>query len=187
MSLPQDDHWSELMQKAQAGDSPAYQILLEEISMVLKGYIYKQIGKPGVIEDILQESLLAIHQSRHTYQPHKSFSNWMYAITKYKIIDYFRKSERTTKREVSLPDELENFPDHSPAPSSLDLSDDIKTAIEDLPAKQKEALKLLKIKGLSVKEAAAQTGQSQSALKVSAHRAYQALKKSLKAKSHENN
>jgi RNA polymerase sigma-70 factor, ECF subfamily len=173
------------MQEAQKGDSVQYELLLREISVVLKAFVLKRIGDAEIAEEILQEILLSIHKARHTFNPEKEFSPWMYAIARFRLIDYFRRWSRTTKKEVY--DELlieKMFMNESNAQESLSV--ELKDAVGELPEKQQEVIRLLKLQGLSVKETALKTGLSEGAVKVTAHRGYKVLRRKLKGMSYEN-
>src|SRR5258706_15126542 len=73
-------------------------------------------------EDLVQEALLAIHTRRHTYDPSQFFTPWVYAIARYKFIDYLRRTKVSAKDiPVDETDELTARDDRGPVESSLDL------------------------------------------------------------------
>ena len=123
--------------------------------------------------------LISIHKARHTYDPERSFSSWMFAIAKYKLIDHLRKAKRTSNNEISDDGFLDNVIAVEEDEGLESLKEELHLAIEKLPEKQKTAVKLIKIEGYSIKEVSESTGMSESAVKVTAHRAYKALKKRL--------
>jgi RNA polymerase sigma-70 factor (ECF subfamily) len=175
----QDTKWSMLMKQAQQGNKQSYQTLLKEINKVLSAFIYLRIKNSSQVDDIVQEILIAIHRARHTYDPERAFTPWMFAIAKHKLIDYLRKSKRTVDKEVSDDTFLENIALIESDDELETLKEQLHNAIEQLPEKQKTTVQLLKIEGYSVKEVSEKTGLSESAVKVTAHRAYKALKKRL--------
>ncbi|HEX7673191.1 MAG TPA: sigma-70 family RNA polymerase sigma factor [Bdellovibrio sp.] len=180
---------SKLMVAAQRGDSLSYSRLLNRVRDILTKYIrnsFRRIRIHGdeAVEDVLQEVLLAIHQKRETYNPEQFFLPWMYAIARYKAIDYLRRSKVSLRSTVSLDDEMENVEALMSLESDNHL--DTEALISQLPEKQKEVLQLVKIEGLSMEEAAKKTGYSVSDVKVTVHRAIKSLQEKVKEAPREN-
>jgi len=180
---------SQLMRNSQSGDVESYRRLLMRIRTMLQRYTENSfarfgLGASGGQEDVLQDILLAIHLKRHTYDPGQFFLPWLYAVARYKVIDYLRKNKVGLKSTVSLDDELENVETLMPLNMGADL--DIETLFESLPEKQRVVLTLVKIEGLSIEEAAKRTGFSSSDIKVTVHRAIKSLQNSVKGDHHEN-
>ncbi|TAF12676.1 MAG: sigma-70 family RNA polymerase sigma factor [Alphaproteobacteria bacterium] len=119
---------------------------------------------PSAVEDAVQETLLAIHAKRHTWQPDRPFGPWLAGIARYKWVDRLRAAGRHAADE--LPETLAT-PDHESAVTSA-------TALTGLMATLKPAqadvIRLVKLDGLSIEEAAQLTGQSVSLVKVNIHR-----------------
>ena len=118
----------------------------------------------------MQETLIAVHTRRATYDPDRPFGVWLFAIARYKMIDHFRRNRRVQPIE-GLEDILvaEGFEDASLARL------DVARLLDDLPAKQAAAIRDTKIAGLSVAEAAEREGIGESDVKVSVHRGLKAL------------
>ena len=77
---------------AQAGDEAAYRKSLELMSQRLRAYFRRRMSDaPHDLEDLVQESLLAIHLKRETYDTSQSFTPWAFAIARHKLIDWFRR------------------------------------------------------------------------------------------------
>lgn len=169
---------SGLMKQAQAGDADSYQRLLIRIRQMMTRYLENTFARfrmpEAGAEDVLQEILLAIHSKRHTYDPHQYFLPWMYAIGRYKVVDHFRRHRWIYKATVPLEDELENIEALMSFEPSADF--DVETLLQSLPEKQRQILKLVKLEGLSIEEAAKRTGFSTSDIKVTVHRAIKALR-----------
>jgi RNA polymerase sigma-70 factor, ECF subfamily len=115
-----------LMIAGLGGDAPAYRVLLERLSSQLRGY-YKghlnRIGR-GVVEaeDLVQEALMAVHTRRHTYDPSQPFTPWVYAIARYKFVDYLRRTHASTHDlPIESTREIMSRDDHGQVESSLDL------------------------------------------------------------------
>lgn len=165
---------SELMKAAQGGDQDAYRRLLETIQPVVFRYARRRVDSDAAAEDICQEVLLTMHRVRHTYEPRRSFEPWMYSIARSRVIDHLRKARRVSAAEVLMEvlPEVPQATGETSGESALEI-------LERLPASQREAFVMVKIEGLSTREAAERAGVTVSALKVRAHRAYNALKKAL--------
>lgn len=169
-----DKAYAEEMRKAQAGDNVAYGALLKKISPLISGFIYNKIGKGADNDDILQEVLMAIHRSAHTYNTDRSFRNWMFAIANYKIKDYLRSYYRKKSLIQVDFEEVKDFisDDVTNAPSQSELLSEL---LNDLPQRQRKILYLMKIEGYSIKEVASLMKMNISAVKVAAHRTYKTL------------
>jgi RNA polymerase sigma-70 factor, ECF subfamily len=161
---------------AQTGDEKAYEQALRLIAQRLRAFFRRRMNNtPEDAEDMIQETLLAIHTRRHTYDDAFPVSAWIMAIAKYKLIDFWRKHGRRD----NLTDE---FDDTDLDQQSIVTTDavtsnlaDIEKLLSALPKKQRQAIELIKLLGLSVSEAAQQTGLSESALKVQVHRGIKQL------------
>lgn len=173
-----DRGWSSDMLAAQAGDSVAYARLLRAIVPFLRMVIRRQHVPGDQVDDILQETLLSIHRVRHTYDPSRPILPWLAAIAQRRALDARRRRARVETREVAAPELLETFPDPS-ANNRIEANDErswLRRAVATLTPKQREAVELVKLRGLSVVEASSMSGQSQGAIKVNVHRALQALR-----------
>ncbi len=157
------DEWGRLMAAAQTGHAAAYRRLLDEVRHWLKGFYGRRLP-PGMVEDAVQETLIAIHEKRHTYDPDRPFKPWLMAVARYKWIDRLRSMSRSRTEE--LPDEIA-IEDHE---SSVTSSVVLARLMAELKPAQAEAIRLVKLEGFSVEEASERTGQSGSLIKVNIHR-----------------
>jgi RNA polymerase sigma-70 factor (ECF subfamily) len=173
--------WSEMMAAAQTGDGEVYRTLLEEIMPGLRAMVRARVFDPAAAEDVVQNVLLSLHRARHTYRPERPFRPWLNAIARNAIVDSFREGGRRREREVGV-ELIDEFaaPWAEPIGESEVLSPELAAALERLPDKQREAVQLMQVEGLSVVEAAARAGVTSGALKVRAHRGYRALRKALR-------
>jgi RNA polymerase sigma-70 factor (ECF subfamily) len=164
-----------LWQQAQQGDAACYAHTLTEISAYLRRFLNRRMpSQPSDVEDLVQETLMAIHQKRHTYQSEQPFTAWMYAIARYKWIDYLRSHGR---REA-LHDDIDDWADVLCASGDTEASDsqrDLGHMLTSLPDKQRLAIEHTKLQGLSITETAVLTGQSEAAVKVNVHRGLKTL------------
>jgi RNA polymerase sigma factor (sigma-70 family) len=180
---PDDHALATLMQAAQGGDTQAYVRLLKEITPRLRQIVrgQRRFLKAEDIEDIVQDVLLSLHAVRATYDPQRPFMPWLIAITRNRLADAARRYGRRAAHEV----QVEHVPVTFSAEGANIDSDEyrdpeaLRQAIEDLSPAQRAAIEMLKVREMSLKEAAAARGTSIGALKVSVHRAMAALRKAL--------
>ncbi|SDI91200.1 RNA polymerase, sigma subunit, ECF family [Bradyrhizobium sp. Rc2d] len=177
--LVRDIDWSILMARAQEGDRAAYHRLLQEITPYLRALAARRHRDLGDVEDSVQDVLLTVHSIRQTYDPARPFAPWLVAIANRRFIDRLRRQGRTRNREIPLTIEHETFCE--PAANLGERPDEreLETTVSNLPPAQQNAVRLLKLKELSLKEAAAVSGMSVTSLKVNAHRALKSLRKML--------
>ena len=158
-----EDEWGALMAAAQGGHGGAYRRLLDEVRVWLIRYYTRRLP-PGAVDDAVQETLIAIHEKRHTYDPARPFRPWLAAVARYKWIDRLRAMGR--RATEALPDDLA-VGDHESAVTSAAV---LGRLLAELKPAQAEAIRLVKLEGYSVAEASARTGQSGSLIKVNIHR-----------------
>jgi RNA polymerase sigma-70 factor, ECF subfamily len=176
-------NWGSLMVRAQDGDRDAYRALLTEMTPYLRAMAARRFKESSDAEDAVQDVLLTVHAIRHTYDPGRPFGPWLVTIANRRIIDRLRRQIRTRSRETEFSHEHETF---SPDAANFvfdDASADaaaLHAAIADLTPDQRLAIDLLKLKEMSLKEAALASGRSVSALKVAVHRAIKSLRKRLR-------
>jgi len=173
-----DRHWSQLMANAQNGDQSAYADLLREILPVLRAVARRQHQNFERAEDVVQEVLLTIHRVRHTYDPKRSFRGWVFTIARRRSVDALRKTGRLARFEESAEqDVIEASPSPVPEENPFeDLEPGLARAVAALPPGQRQAIELVKLRELSLAEAAAHSGVSAGALKVAVHRAMKTLR-----------
>jgi RNA polymerase sigma-70 factor (ECF subfamily) len=163
-----------LLIRGLAGDAPAYHAFLQELSTHLRAFLRKRLIRlPDEVEDLVQESLLAIHNQRHTYDADQPLTAWVHAIAKYKLIDLLRRRAGRDALNDPLDDEfdLSSSADAEAAEARRDLG----KLLEHLPDRQRLPIVRMKLEGLSVAETARATGMSESAVKVGVHRGLKAL------------
>src|SRR5262245_31466844 len=165
-----------LMIAGLAGQASAHRALLDRLSRYLRAYFKGRLARAGrsagEAEDLVQEALLAIHVRRHTYDPAEPFTPWAYAITRYKLIDYLRRTHASSD-DVPIEEAgaLLAKDDHTGAESARDLSQ----LLSRLPDKMRRAIEFVKIEGMSVAEAVRRCGASESAIKINVHRGLKTL------------
>jgi RNA polymerase sigma-70 factor (ECF subfamily) len=165
-----------LMLATQRGDAAAYRALLAKLVPRLRAYYKRRIIGAGrgveEAEDLLQETLLAVHLKRDTYDPDQLFTPWLHAIARYKLIDHLR-SNKMSRMDVPIDDhqDLMAADDHA----STEGTHDMAKLLGRLPRKTRQAIEAVKLEGKSVAEAAARYGMSESNVKISIHRGLKAL------------
>ena len=161
-----------LLLKGLAGDEGAHRAFLTHAAGMLRSYFRNRLrGAPEDAEDLLQETLVALHTRRDTYDASYPLTAWMYAIARYRLIDHLRRARHRTHAPL---DDFE-FGDDDPEFVASDARRDVATLLDKLPEKQRLAIRLVKLEEKSVREAAAQTGLSESDIKISIHRGLKAL------------
>ena len=165
-----DEHLRALMLAGLDGDAAAQRTLLRSVAVLLRRYYRRRLADDATIEDLVQESLIAIHTRRASYDRDRPFLPWAYALARYKMIDRLRQA----RSFVSI-DEAEWLSDDSDAAAAFDARSDLARMLDTLPAKQAAAIRATKLDGLSVAETAAREAISESDVKVSVHRGLRAL------------
>lgn len=156
------------------GEAPAYQAFLMEMSTHLRAYFRKRLARlPDEVEDLVQESLLAIHNKRHTYDAGQPLTAWVHAIAKYKLVDLLRRRASREALTDPIDDETDFF--SSADSEAADARRDLAKLLDHLPDRQRLPIVHTKLEGLSVAETAQLTGMSESAVKVGVHRGLKAL------------
>lgn len=173
-----EDEWGQLMAAAQDGHGGAYRQLLDELRGWLLRFYARRLP-PGSVDDAVQDTLIAIHQKRHTYDRERPFTPWLAAVARYKWIDRLRQMSRTPTDP--LDDDVAE-PDHGDAVVSATLLDQL---MAELKPAQASVIRLVKIDGYSIKEAGARTGQSSALVKVNIHRGVARLSAMIQRQAHD--
>ncbi|HEY2752112.1 sigma-70 family RNA polymerase sigma factor [Phenylobacterium sp.] len=160
-----------LMLAGLAGEAGPYRRLLDELSGLLRAY-YRRRVPPGVdAEDLVQETLIAVHTRRATYDAGQPFTAWAYAIARYKLIDALRRGRAHLRAPAEAAEALFVTAGAEAAMASRDLE----RVMAELPPRTRDLIRDVKLEGLSTREAAQKHGMSESAVKVAVHRGLKAL------------
>ncbi len=167
-----EDTLKTLMLRSLDGDEGAYRHLLHALRRLLTAYYGRRMdaASRGEVEDLVQETLLSLHAKRATYDRSRPFTAWFFSIARYKLIDHYRRGARM-RGEVELDETLE-------AAWSVDAVTarmDVERLLEDLPERQRELIRSVKLEGKSIAEAAKKTGQTELAARVGIHRTLKTL------------
>lgn len=168
-----DSELKALMLAALDGEATAYRALLGDLRLRLAGYFQRRLGRdPHEVEDLVQDTLIAIHSRRETFDRAEPLMPWVHAIARYKLIDHYRRTGR--RAFVALDDAGADLPAPDQA-SAAEARRDVERALQSLPERTRALLAALKLEELSVAETAARMGMSEGAVKVAAHRGLRAL------------
>lgn len=172
----EEERWSALMGRAQGGDGEAYRELLEEVQVFLRPYLGRVLGNPQIVEDCLQESLLAVHRARHSYDPRRPFRPWLLAVVRHRTWDVLRKSGRWGR--LLAPAEAGEDVGAAAGPA-VEAALDSARLLSQLAPELREAVVATKLEGRSLAEAAQASGVSGSAMKSRVHRGMKQLRRLL--------
>ncbi len=179
-----EERLAALMRSAQGGDAEAYAALMQELAVRVRQIVrYRRAFlERADVEDLVQEVLLSVHAVRATYDATRPFIPWLLAITRNRLADAARRYARHGAHEVAVDDlDVTFFSENTNTlTATYGDPDALREAIAELPAGQRSAIEMLKLREMSLKEAAAASGTSVGALKVATHRAMDALRRKLK-------
>jgi RNA polymerase sigma-70 factor (ECF subfamily) len=160
-----------LMLAGLTGQAAPYRQLLDELSGRLRAFYARRVP-PGLdVEDLVQETLIAVHTKRSTYDPGQPFTAWAYAIARYKLIDALRRGRAHLRAPAEEADALFVAPGADAAMAGRDLE----RVLSGLPARTQALIRDVRITGLSMREAAEKHGMTETAVKVAVHRGLKAL------------
>jgi RNA polymerase sigma-70 factor (ECF subfamily) len=165
-----ESDWASLMRAANAGDAGAYDRLLRQLAPVLRagarrGLVRAGLG-PADAEDVVQETLLAVHLKRQTWDEGLPIGPWINAIARNKLIDFLRR--RRMRAHVPIDDLAEVLPAQDAEPSAV--AHDIDRHVGALPERQREVVRRIAVDGASIGEAARALDMNEGAVRVALHR-----------------
>lgn len=165
------------MRLAQQGDRQAYARIFQEITPILRSFVGKKLSRPEDAEDVVQEILISIHKASHTYDTERPFKTWMFTIARYRLSDHLRTiySKKEKGSDVNIDEEAFQLSNDENVTKIYENHEYLSKIMQSLPVKQRKIVTMMKIEGYSVQETARAMNMSESAVKVSAHRAYKLL------------
>lgn len=178
-----DDDWSDLMRLAIAGDAAAYDRCLRGMAVALRSGVRRALARAGLgaaeAEDVVQETLLAVHLKRHTWDADRPIGPWLQAIARHKTIDAIRR--RGGRNGVPLDDIVDSMP--APAEEPAIRETELTRALDRLPPGERAAVTAIAVDGASFTEAAQKLGTSEGALRVALHRGLARLSRTARDRS----
>ena len=166
------------MRQALDGDKLAYAKLLRETVLFLRPFLKRRLYSEDEVDDVLQEILLSIHKARHTYDGMRPYKPWVYAIAKFRLLDYLRKHYADLLHFAVDMSEVENLKHEDIIEKRINY-ESVSEKIHMLPKKQALILQMMHKEGYTIKEVAEKIGMTESAVKVAAFRAYKVLRQQL--------
>lgn len=167
-----ETHFKTLMLRGLEGDASAWRVLLTELGAHLRPFFTRRLFDSGAdAEDLVQETLIAVHAKRATWDRSQPFSTWAFAIARHKLIDHLRRQGRRPTQPLDEASEL--FADHTVEDGATKA--DLGRCLSLLPARQRRLIEDVRLRGLTVAEAADRHGYTPTAAKVSIHRSLKML------------
>ena len=165
-------HLKALMLRGLDGDATAWRVLLTEMGAHLRPFFARRLFDGGAdAEDLVQETLIAIHAKRTTWDRNQAFTAWAFAIARHKLIDHLRRQGRRPTHPIDEASEL--FADHTVEDGATRA--DLGRCLSLLPKRQRNLIQDVRLRGMTVAEAAERHGYSVTAAKVSIHRSLKTL------------
>lgn len=162
-----------LLRAAITGDERAYGEFLQRAACLVRSFARRKLVRGGIDpEDVVQETLLAIHAKRHTWRDDAPVKPWLYAIARYKLIDAFRRRGRRV--EIEIGEIAETFAE--PEPETI-IEREIGRALATLKPGQRSVVAAISVGGRSIGETAKSLGMSETAVRVALHRGLAAIAK----------
>ena len=172
---PGEEKWAGMMRAALAGNEAVYRRVLDEIGRAVRpmarGAFSRARQGDADIEDVVQETLLAIHLKRQTWDGGPKLAPWVNAIARHKIIDAMRR------RGVRRFEPIEDFEAVLPAPADEDphQRSDVERLMESLSPRAKEIVKSISLEGQTIADTASRLSMTEVAVRVALHRALKSL------------
>jgi RNA polymerase sigma-70 factor (ECF subfamily) len=170
-----DEKWAVMMHAAIAGDESAYRRLLGEIGASVRAMARGAFSRARVgdadVEDVVQETLLAIHLKRDTWDGGLRLAPWVGAIARHKIVDAMRR--RGARRFQPI----EDFETVLAAPEGEDphARSDAERLIAQLAPRQRDIVRSISLEGQSIAATATRLSMTEGAVRVALHRALKTM------------
>lgn len=175
MAPQQADDLATLMRAAIAGDAVAYRQVLDALTPLVRSWVRRGLAKSGrsidASEDVVQETLLAVHLKRHTWDAALPLEPWVRGIATYKLIDHLRRNGGPVA--VDLDDVAERVADESVRAPDIEI--DRRRMIGSLPQRQRRIVEAMAVEGHSAREVAVALDMTEGAVRVALHRALKVL------------
>lgn len=162
-----------LMRQALDGDKAAYRAFLTRVAVDIRAIARRRLpaGAQADLEDVVQETLLAIHAKRHTWRPDRPIGPWLSAITRYKTIDAIRR------RGARPAEDIADYEHLIAAPEADTVSErEVQAVLDALPPGQRSVVSAVTLEGRSIRETATGFGMTEVAVRVALHRGLTAIR-----------
>jgi RNA polymerase sigma-70 factor (ECF subfamily) len=173
------DSWEKSVALAQKGDKKAYAALLRDIVPFIRACVAPRVANQDWLDDIVQEVLISVHKSLHTYSPDRPFRPWLSSIIQFRRTDFLRK-HYSARADKQVSGDLLDFEDqYVTNPAFAGEWKDVEAFLRAIPQKQRDIFILHKIEGYTAQEVANRMDMTENAVKVSVHRTMGRLKAAL--------
>jgi RNA polymerase sigma-70 factor (ECF subfamily) len=179
------EHDAQLMLRVRDGDTASFALLLERHRVPVIHFVYRMIQNQAVAEELAQEVFLRVYRSRATYEPTAKFTTWLFRITTHLALNWIR-DQKNERRQQSLDSEApegtaplqvaDAVPNVEQSMLRVARMNEIRNAIETLPAKQRAAVMMHKYEEMDYSQIAGALQCSESAVKSLLFRAYETLR-----------
>jgi RNA polymerase sigma-70 factor (ECF subfamily) len=171
------------MNRYAQGDDAAFSELYELLAPRLYAFILRRTREKANAEDFLQQTFLQMHGARQHFSAGAAVMPWAFAIARRLLIDRFRRSKHEESMNVGAGQDPSQLPGRDVPPDEMaslrHLTEKVEVELAGMPEPYRAAFELIQLDGLSVAEAAEVLGTTVTAVKMRAHRAYEALRKKL--------
>lgn len=162
-----------LLTDAVQGCDGSYHQFLLGLTPLLRRYFARRLHqRMADVEDLTQEVLLAVHRQRHTLDTSQPVTAWVHAVARYKLIDFYRSTSRSPEWVEWDEEQLSTLEVAEGPGEDAEL---MRALLDALPGGQRDAIRLVKLEGWSVRDASRMTGQSEASVKVNIHRGIKRL------------
>jgi RNA polymerase sigma-70 factor (ECF subfamily) len=170
-----------IMERYAAGEDRAFDELYRRGAPRVRGFLLRLSGDASLADDLAQEAFVRIHRSRGSFAPGAAALPWMFAIARNAFLDHTRKEQvrRAARETLAQPREAPSDTRGDEVTAAREMLEVVRATLDGLPMLQREAFILIRFEGLSVSEAAEVLGATETAVKVRAFRAYEALRAAL--------
>lgn len=175
LSADLNDELEALIVRTRRGEKEAYHLFLQTLAPLLRRMLTRPLyacGQHHAVEDIVQETLLAIHLKLHTYDATKPFLAWLRIVSKHKMIDYLRRQKNNT---YSIDEEGFGELEDTSQPTETMVGRDLDKLLSQLKPPSGDLIYGLKVEGATIADLARKHGLTESNVKVLVHRGLQKL------------
>jgi RNA polymerase sigma-70 factor (ECF subfamily) len=151
LALPQPDFG--VLRKAQRGDERAFNLIVRAYETPVYNYVLRLVGDRALAEDLTQEVFLRVYQGLPKFSLRCRFTTWLFQVTKNRVLDELRASERRPRSVVTI-DDIPPLEVLDAPVEQVEAMDAVWRSVDDLNVDLKMALLLRDVVGLSYTEIA---------------------------------
>jgi RNA polymerase sigma-70 factor (ECF subfamily) len=178
MTPEQERALGALMARTQNADAAACELLLGELQSVIRRFVRRRVGDVPWMEDVVQETLVAVYRGRHSWNPARPFVPWLYAVAQSRLVDVIRRERRVAAREVNHERALAAASEHS-VEASVQAVSEVQAVLTSLSPPQRRVVELLRLEERSIEDVARVLRLSEGNVRTIAHRAMKRLRRAM--------